>query len=159
MDELPSLSTFGDWLMRLGGGGGVEAMTAVNEEVVEKILQRSNREEYTLDVDATVIEAEKKEAAWTYKKVKGHQPILGFLKETSVCLAYEFREGNVLAGAGAIDFLEKCLALCPGIKRIRSDSAFYHADVLNWCEERGIKFTITADQDKGVKAAIQTVRD
>jgi hypothetical protein len=159
MEEMPSLSTFGDWLMRLGAGGGVEGMAAVNEEAGVKIIHKSEVKEYTLDVDATVIEAEKKEAAWTYKKVKGYQPILGFLKETSVCLAYEFREGNVLAGAGATDFLEKCLALCPGIKRLRSDSAFYQANVVNWCEKREIKYTITADHDKGVKAAIQTVGD
>jgi len=47
------------------------------------------------DVDATVIEAEKRDAQWTYKKVKGYQPILGFIKENSLCLAYESREGNV----------------------------------------------------------------
>jgi hypothetical protein len=31
--------------------------------------------------------------------------------------------------------------------------------VVNWCEKREIKYTITADHDKGVKAAIQTVGD
>ena len=159
MAKIPSPSTFGDWLVRLGAGGGVEAMEVVNEEVVEKILEKDTQEEYTLDVDATVIEAEKREAAWTYKKVKGYQPILGFLNETSVCLAYEFREGNVLAGSGALEFLERCLSLCPQITRLRSDSAFYQAEVFNWCEERGKKFTITADQDRGVKEAIKTIRE
>jgi len=29
-----------------------------------------------------VIEAENEEAEWTYKKVRGYQPMLGFLTET-----------------------------------------------------------------------------
>lgn len=113
-------------------------------------------------MDATVIEAEKKEAQWTYKKVKGYQPILGFIVENSVCLAYEFREGNVQAGAGAKEFLERCDRACPEgkrITRIRSDSAFYKAEVLNWCEEQGKRYTITADKDKAVMEATATIRD
>jgi len=109
-----------------------------------------------------VIEAEKKDAQWTYKKVKGYQPILGFLKENSLCLAYEFRKGNVPASFGAVEFLERCERVLPEgkkITRIRSDSAFYQAEVLNWCEENGKKYTITADKDKGVREAIKTVRD
>jgi len=161
MEEMPSCSTYGDWLVRVGQEGS-ERMEWLNTEVVQKILVKDREERYTLDVDATVIEAEKKEAQWTYKKVKGYQPILGFLKENSLCLAYEFREGNVPASFGAIEFLERSEKACPKGKEItyiRSDSAFYRADVINWCEERGKKYTITADKDKGVREAIKTIRD
>ena len=58
--EMPSLSTYGDWLVRMGAGGGLRAIRGVNEEVAEMILQRTAAA--TLDVDATVIEAEKEEA-------------------------------------------------------------------------------------------------
>jgi len=135
LSEMPSLSTYGDWLAR----------TATSK--------------YTLDVDATVIEAEKREAAWTYKKVKGYQPILGFLAENGLCLTHEFRAGNVAAHAQALKFLKRCVQLCPKIKRVRSDSAFYQADVINWCQKRGLGFTISADQDVGLKEVIKTVRD
>lgn len=161
MEEMPSCSTYGDWLMRLGQEGS-EGMEGINTEVVQKILVKDKEERYTLDVDATVIEAEKKEAQWTYKKVKGYQPILGFLKENSLCLGYEFRQGNVPASFGAVEFLERCERACPEgkeISYIRSDSAFYRADVINWCEVRGKKYTITADKDKGVREAIKTIRD
>lgn len=67
-------------------------MVGVNEEVAGEILLKDKEEQYRLDADATVIEAEKKDAQWTYKKVKGYQPILGFLKGNSLCLAYEFRK-------------------------------------------------------------------
>jgi hypothetical protein len=102
--------------------------------------------EYTWDVDATVIEAEKKEAQWTRKKLRGYQPILGFLAETRVCLTHEFREGNLAAQSGALDFLSRCLGVCPETRYLRSDSAFYQAAVIDKCEERGLGYTITADQ-------------
>src|SRR4030066_566210 len=157
--RMPSLSTFGDWMVRAGANGGVEALTGIDEEVAGTIWRRLARAEYTLDVDATVIEAEKREAQWTYKKVKGYQPILGFLAEDGVCLTHEFREGNVAAQSGAVAFLRRCLNFCPRIKYFRSDSAFYQAAVIDECEERGIGYTITADQDAGVKEVIKTVRD
>lgn len=159
LGRMPSLSTFGDWLMRTGANGGVEAMADINEEAAVTILKRMATADYTLDVDATVIEAEKQEAQWTYKKVKGYQPILGFLAENGVCLAHEFREGNVAAQSGALIFLKRCLRLCPKIKYLRSDSAFYQAKVFNFCQDHGLGFTITADQDAGVKEVIKTVRD
>ncbi len=159
LSRMPSLSTFGDWLVRMGASGGVEAMGQISEEVAETIWKRMATAEYTLDVDATVIEAEKREAQWTYKKVRGYQPILGFLAETGVCLAHEFREGNVAAQSGALRFLKRCLKRCPKIRYLRSDSAFYQAEVFNFCQEEGLGFTITADQDAGVKEVIKTVRD
>jgi hypothetical protein len=159
LGRMPALSTFGDWLARSGARGGVAAMRKVGEETAETIWKRTATAEYTLDVDATVIEAEKKEAEWTYKKVKGYQPILAFLAENGVCLTHEFRQGNVVAQSGALKFLKRCLRRCPKIKRVRSDSAFYQADVINWCENNGLGFTITADQDAGVKGVIPTVRD
>ena len=162
LEEMPSCSTFGDWLVRVGQGGGIEGLAGVNKEVVGEILAKDEREGYTLDVDATVIEAEKKEACWTYKKVKGYQPILGFLKESSLCLAYEFRRGNEPASSRAVEFLQRCEEGLPEGKEIthlRCDSAFYQAEVLNWCEERGKKYTITAAKDRGVWEAIKTVKD
>jgi len=157
--RMPSLSTFGDWLVRTGANGGVGAMTGISEEVAGTIWKRMATAQYTLDVDATVIEAEKREAQWTYKKVRGYQPILGFLAENGVCLAHEFREGNVPAQSGALAFLKRCLRLCGKIKYVRSDSAFYQAEVFNFCQDHGLGFTITADQDAGVKEVVKTVRD
>ncbi|MGB6867624.1 MAG: IS1380 family transposase, partial [Candidatus Aminicenantaceae bacterium] len=162
LEEMPSLSTFGDWLSRCGEKSGVEGIGRVNGDVARRIPRKDQTQRYTLDVDATVIEAEKQGAEWTYKKVKGYQPILGFIAENGVCLSYEFREGNVVAGARAVEFLEECERVLPEGKEmntIRSDSAFYQAEVLNWCEERGKSYTITAGKDRGVMEAIATVRD
>jgi hypothetical protein len=93
------------------------------------------------------------------EEVPGYQPILEFLAETGVCLTHEFREGNVAAHSRALAFVKRWLRLCPKIKYLRSDSAFYQADVINWCRANGMGYTITADQDVAVKEIIRTVRD
>ncbi|MCL5958351.1 MAG: transposase [Chloroflexi bacterium] len=124
-----------------------------------------------MDVDATIIESEKEAAYWTYKKVRGYQPILGFLQQTEelpgeasplrgLIVADEFREGNVPAGAGAVAFLKRCKEKLPAGKRLRalrSDSAFYQAGVFNWCQDEGVRFAICADQDSAMKGAIHNI--
>ena len=94
MKELPASCTVGDWLRRMGRDGrGLSGSGKVNEHVVAEVLKRDPRTEYTLDSDATVIEAEREEARWTYKKEKGYQPLLGFLFELGLALGDEFRSG------------------------------------------------------------------
>lgn len=157
--RFPSSSTLGDWLRRMGEDG-LTSLCKVNMRVNEKILSTTEEEELTLDIDATVIESEKQEAKWTYKKVKGYQPLLGFLKEREVCILDEFRDGNVPSSFKVLEFLKRCEALMQGgkrIKRLRMDSAGYQAEVINHCEERGMYFTITAEKDRAVKEVIKNI--
>lgn len=162
MEELPASCTVGDWLRRLGEKGqGQAGLARVNQHLVAEVLRRDSAADYTLDVDATILETEKEEAQWTYKKVKGYQPLLGFLWGKGVVLHEEFREGNVPPGAGAVEFVEGCRERMPQGKRIgylRSDSALYQAGVMNWCFDHKVLFTITADQDRAVKEAIKTIK-
>jgi hypothetical protein len=153
LKELPSTDAMGDWLRRMGKSRGVAALQAVNRELIQNYL-KAEPVEVTLDVDATIICAEKREAEWTYQKVKGYQPLLGYVN--GVCVHHEFRAGNEGAGDGAVEFLKQCEKKLPAGKKIyvRSDSAFYQAAVVNYCFQRGDHFTITADQDSAVKAAI-----
>lgn len=163
MKELPASCTMGDWLRRTGQHKkGLPGLGEASRHLIYEVVKRDPRTEYTLDSGATVIESEKEEARWTYKKEKGYQPLLGFLFELGLILREEFREGNVPAGEGAVKFLEGCLALMPEGKRIsyyRSDSAAYQAEVMNRCFKDHIWFTITADQDKSVKEAIKTIKE
>jgi len=141
-------------------GRGLWGLGKVNTYEVTEVLRRDNRTEYTLDTDATLIEAEKAEAQWSYQKEKGYQPLLGFLFELGLALGDEFRNGNVPAGARAVEFLDFCVQMMPKGKRIRyyrSDSAAYQAGVINYCFGHDMLFTITADQDKAVKEAIKNI--
>jgi len=160
MEELPASCTVGDWLRRMGEKG-LAGLGRVSQHLIAEVLSRDKDGDYTLDVDGTILETEKEGAQWTYKKVKGYQPLMGFLWGKGVVLHKEFREGNVPPGAGAVGFLEECRKRMPpgkGINYLRSDSAFYQAGVMNWCFEHKVLFTITADQDRGVKEAVRVIK-
>ncbi len=163
MDSLPASCTIGDWLRRMGKDGkGLCGLGRVNRRLVREVILRDKRGSYTLDIDASVIESEKQEAKVTYKGEKGYQPQMGFLFEAGLVLEDEFREGDVPAQAGAVSFVERCLEAMPPSKSIaylRGDSALYQAAVINLCLERKVFFTITADQDKGVKESIKTIKE
>ena len=156
LKRLPSPDAMGQWLRRQGQGGGVERIAAIDKELIRPYLN-SIGEELTVDVDATIIEADKREAEWTYKKVKGYQPLLAYV--AGACVHHEFRAGNVSAGAEALAFMRACEAKLPGGKQFywRSDSAFYQAEVINHCSTGGRTFSITADKDSAVKAVIAQI--
>jgi hypothetical protein len=155
LEAVPDAGTVGDWLRRQGEAGA-EAMQQANQKLIECGLAQEP-EELILDVDATEIEAEKQEAAWTYHRVQGYMPMLGYVN--GVCVGYEFREGNQSPSAGILEFARNCEAALPKGKRIyfRSDSAAYQAAVINHYSQPGRSFTITADQDAAVKREIQNL--
>jgi len=161
MKDMPASSTVGDWLRRMGEDAeGLAGLARVNKHEVGEVVRRDAKTEYTLDVDATVIEASKESAKWTYKKEKGYQPLLGFLFELGLIVADEFRDGNIPAQSGAVEFLERCQRMLPKGKRIayyRADSASYQGEVINRCFGDHILFTITADQDSAVREAIKSI--
>lgn len=138
---IPDSDTLGDWLQRMGDPqtehAGLVGLGHVRDTVNARLLRRDGYETYTLDVDATLIEGEKREAHWSYLGVKGYMPLLGFLFETPVCLVDEFREGNVSPGAGQLEFYRQCRTGCPsasGWHGIRADSASYQAALINELE-------------------------
>ena len=83
-----------------GDSRGILGLGKTNDHLVKKILKKEPRTGYTLDHDATIIETEKEEAQYTYKKEKGYQPFLGFLSELGIILDDEFRDGNVPPDSG-----------------------------------------------------------
>lgn len=163
VQDLPASCTIGDWLRRMGQNGeGLTALDRVNDHMMTEGLRRDKRKEYTLDVDAVVIESEKSEAQWTYKKEKGYQPLLGFLFELGLVIKDEFRDGNVPAGSGITEFLQNCCEKMPSGKRIgyfRSDSAGYQAKAINYCADNEILFSITGDKDSAVIKSIKTIKE
>ena len=163
MEGFPASCTVGDWLRRMGRDSkGLSGLARVERHEIVEILKRDKRNDYTLDVDATIIESEKEEAKWTYKKEKGYQPLLGFIFELYLVIGDEFRDGNIPAGAGALEFLKYCESMMPQGKRIRyyrSDSAAYQANVINHCFDKEMFFTITADQDRAVKESVRCIKE
>jgi len=132
----------------------------VNRRIVRQVARRQKLTEATIDVDATLIEADKKEAKKSYKGLRGYMPLVAFWAEAGLALADRFRPGNASPGADALSFLKQCVgALPPEVKeiRFRSDSAWYIAELLDYCEDKGYHFTITADMDEAVREVIARI--
>jgi len=69
---MPSVSTMGDWLRRMGERSGVVAMENINASICRDILLRNKGNAYTLIADPTIIEMGKKEPQMTYLGYKGY---------------------------------------------------------------------------------------
>ena len=157
---IPDPDTVGDWLRRMGdpqtGQAGLVGLGRVQDALNARILRRDGIAEYTLDVDATLVVGEKRDAHWSYTGEQGYSLLLRFLFETPVRLADEFLEDNVSPGAGPLEFSRQCRTRMPLGKRLaryRADNASYPAALINELETDHVRRAITADQDVAVKAA------
>jgi len=162
MAKIPTGDAIGDWLRR-ESNKKMKYMKKVNDNFTARILKRTQKEELTLDIDATEIEADKFDAKYTYKGKKGYMPILGFIPELDLCCGYEFREGNVPPQDKNYEFTKEIVGRVKQsgkrIKKFRSDSAGYQAKLINFLNAEIIKYTITADQDEAVKEAIRKIKE
>jgi len=157
MERIPSSDATGDWLRRNFANGGLEALAAVNRRILKRVLSDDGISSYTLDMDATGIEAQKQTARFTYKGYRGYMPLVGHIAENGVTVADEFRHGNESPSSRNLAFLKYCEQQLPAGKRIgavRSDSAAYQAGIIDYCHDYGISYAIGADLDKAVTAQI-----
>ncbi len=163
IQEIPSSDAVGDWLRRQGSGEGLSGLGVIRQLIVRRTLNRDTIADYTLDIDATQIVAEKETARLTYKGERGYMPIVGHLAENGLIIGEEFRQGNDAPGARNLEFIKYCAGQMPAGRRIaalRADSAAYKADIINWCEEDDkarVLFAIGADLDAGVKSVIRAL--
>jgi hypothetical protein len=129
---------------------------------VRKIAKKGHYDVATIDADATVIEADKKECERAYTGERGYNPLFGFWAEANLVLSDMFRPGNASPAADALSFLKQCvMALPKSVKQIRfrSDSAWYNRTVMDHCEQKGYGFTITAQMTEAVKGVIAAIRE
>jgi len=162
LGRIPSSDAAGDWFRRIGESFGLCGLAKVNRRLNKRGMKHDGIKRYTLDIDATAIEAEKAAAKMTYKGFKGYMPMVGHLAENGLVVADEFREGNESPGARNLEFLKYCKDQMPKGKQIgafRADSAAYQADVINYLNRQGIEFAIGADLDESVLRAIKGIGD
>jgi hypothetical protein len=144
--RLPAATTLGQFLHRCTRRALVALATA-NARLAVKTLLHRLIQSVTLDFDASLIEAHKQDAEFTYEKFPGYDPLLCFVAETGMVLRGLFRPGNASPSANALSFLRGSLKLVPSWVssiRVRSDSAWYNHRVMDYCHDRGVQFTITA---------------
>lgn len=162
LERIPSSDACGDWLRNMGINGGLSGLEKVTRKLLKRGMKYDGLTGYTLDIDATGICAEKQSAQMTYKGFKGYMPMVGHLAENGLVVGDEFREGNESPSARNLSFIKHCARQMPkgkAIKALRSDSAAYQAEIINYCEQEGIQFAIGADLDEAVVGAIGAIPD
>jgi len=154
--RIPGADAIGVWLK---APYRILGMRRVNECLCRTIVAKSGVADFTLDTDATLIPTQKATAKMCYKGFRAFAPLFSFLAELGLCVASDFRNGDVPASVGIKKQLEYAhkLLVSQGkrLRYFRSDSAGYQADVINTCRKLGVKFTITADHDAAVKTIIE----
>ena len=122
----------------------------------------------TLDMDATLVESNKKEALYCYKGFKSYQPLNTWWAEQNVILHSEFRDGNVPAGYEQLRVFKGALKCLPdNVKKVklRSDTAGYQHELLRYCEMAGnkrfgrIEFAIGCKVSDSFKTAVSQAKD
>jgi hypothetical protein len=159
MSCVPSSDAVGDWLRRMGFSG-VAALKRVLAFLLRWALSLEERTDYTLDIDATGIEAHKESAQRTYKGYRGYFPIVGHLAENGLVVAHEFREGNDSPHARNLEFYRMCKEAMPAGKRIaafRADSAAYQGRLLDELEDDGVLYAVGADLDAAIRETIRHI--
>ena len=151
----PTSDAIGDWLRRHGGSDGEKRLWTVISALIQTM---SGGSDLTLDIDGTLIEADKGDAEMTYKDFRGYHPLVGGSVELGLFAGSRFQHGNAAPQQELVSFIHQCLTNLPGtFSTIRSDSAAYNHFVINDCFANHRRFTITADHDVAVMAAVSTI--
>ena len=141
---------------------GLDALGAANQRMLAKLAQHTGTTTATLDCDASLFTSSNANARMSYKGERGYMPMLAFWDELGVVVHDDFRHGNAAPGGDALAFLKAALAHVPaGVETInvRSDSAWYQAELLDYCQEQGVGFCIGANRDEAVKQAIMAIEE
>ena len=164
-------STVGSWL-RVDTWSKVRQLDAISRELLARLWAAGAGPQdltapLTIDVDSTIVEVHgraKQGAAFGYTKVRGYHPQLATCAQTGQVLMSRLRGGSAGAARGASSFLTETVsrvrnAGATGQLTVRADSAFYSKKVLTTAAKFDVRFSITARQDKRVRAAIDAIAD
>jgi hypothetical protein len=175
---IPSSDALGDWLYRQSqithtnkeAGKKVDEKDQITDNPGEKKimaligeharLSLTKGQRSCLDVDATIYVNDKSDAAWTYQKTRGYSHMMTMLDNPRRALYSQLRPGNISPQEGVLEAIHGSIAQVPAgtIFCIRSDSAAYNHEVINYCFEKKLFFTITADRDLAVKEQIASIK-
>jgi hypothetical protein len=139
------------------------SLADLNTQLVARIQTMRPQAIAILDGDATLVEADNRNALFCYKGFSGYQPYNVWWAEQELVLHTDFRDGNVPAGHEVTRVMKEAIARLPkGVEKVytRQDTAGYNIDFMAWCERERehpdygrILFTISADVTPQFKAA------
>jgi hypothetical protein len=170
-DDTRAPSTVGTWL-RDFKWHNVRQFDAVSRELLVRLWAAGAGPAdlgaaMTLDVDSTIVPVfgrGKQGAAFGYTKVRGYHPQIATVAETGQVVFSRLRGGSAGAARGAKSFLTETFsrvraAGATGQLTLRADSAFYSKAVLGTAARFDVRFSVTARQDKRIRAAIEAIEE
>ena len=157
LKNIPQHDSIGDWLRRMGLSG-VNAISLINKQLCHIALKGTKY--ITLDIDASEIISNKKDAKKTYKFNEGYMPMVGHIAEINHVIETDFREGNISPKTENLEFIKKCVANLPNgvkLKFLRIDCAGYQKSIIQYCDEENIQFAIRAMMSKKLRTYFNTL--
>jgi hypothetical protein len=164
-------STIGTWL-RSFKWSNVREFDAVTRELLARLWAAGAGPAdpagpLLVDLDSTICRVhgrDKQGADYGYTKVRGYHPQLATCAETGQVIFSRMRGGAAHAARGAKSFLTETIsrlrhAGATGPITVRADSAFYSRAMLTTARRLGVGFSVTARQDKRVRAAIEAIEE
>jgi hypothetical protein len=154
-------STAHDFLRRIQYVG-LEGLGKVRQRQLAHVARSQNQTQATLDCDASLFVSRSRTAQMSYKGERGWMPMLAFWSELDVVVHDDFRQGNMAPQSDALNFLKESVAQLPKTVSqisVRSDSAWYQREVVDYCEDHGYRFAITADKDDAVRTALSLMKN
>ncbi len=162
-------STIGSWL-RAHKWSNVRELDAVSRELLARLWTAGAGPAdldapLTIDLDSSIVPVYgrgKQGAAFGYTKVRGYHPQFATCASTGMVLFSRLRGGSAGASRGAKSFLTETVsrvrdAGATGQLTVRADSAFYSRAMLATAVKHGVLFSVTARQDKKIRAAIGAI--
>jgi hypothetical protein len=148
--------------------GLLDALADAHARAREQVWQLTGApDRVTIDVDATLLtsHSEKEGAAGTFKRGYGFHPMLAYCDETGEGLAGMLRPGNAGSNTAAdqIAVVEQALAQIPAARiqdieiLVRADSAGATHQLLDFCREGRLRYSVGYELTDQVRAAILAV--
>lgn len=121
-------------------------------DVAKKLDIIDANENNILDYDGTLIPCEKYDSTFTYKQFHGYSPACGFIGMAPVYI--EGRSGHTPAGFQIQQSIKSCLDVLRAngvsVKCVRSDSAAYTKQTIEYLNTQNVLFYIRASSHKNV---------
>jgi len=168
-DSTRAPSTVGSWL-RAHKWSNVRQLDAVSRQLLARLWAAGAGPTdlsgpLTIDLDSSIVPVYgrgKQGAGFGYTGVRGYHPQFATCATTGMVLFSRLRGGSAGAARGAKSFLTETVsrvrdAGATGQLTVRADSAFYSRAVLGTAVKLGVMFSVTARQDKKIRAAIEAI--
>jgi len=151
--RIPSERTVVNWLKQFTQAS-LQALIALNSDLLHEQIERLGLPRLTLDVDGTVIRTGS-QVAWAFRgfnphhrKDKSYYPLLAHLAQTGQILRLRNRPGNVHDSQGADGFLRELIGelrarFGRGLPlEFRLDAAFFQRDILALLAREGCEYAM-----------------